>query len=138
MIIGKNEGWKNGIELGKKTNQQFVNVPHSKLIWMLTYKAELAGINVVRTEESYTSQSSFLDGDPLPRYGEKKPKFSGRRVKRGLYKASSGQLLNADVNGSLNIIRKVKPDVFDQGLKALPFMPSTLDPLRTHNFLQFV
>ena len=138
LIIGKNDGWKQLINTGKKNNQQFVNIPHAKLIEMIGYKAKLVGIKVILTEESYTSQSSFLDNDPLPKYGDKKPKFSGKRIVRGLYKASSGQLLNADVNGSLNIIRKVKPDVHDQGLKGLPFSPVALDPLRTHDFLQIV
>jgi IS605 OrfB family transposase len=138
LIIGKNNGWKQSINIGKKNNQQFVNIPHCRLIEMITYKAKLLGIEVIITEESYTSKASFLDKDPLPKYGDKKPVFSGKRVKRGLYQSSSGKLLNADVNGSYNIIRKVKPDVFDQGLKGLPFSPVTLDPLRTHNFLQFM
>ena len=97
------------------------------------------GIEVILTEESYTSKSSFLDNDHLPKYGDKKPKFSGTRVKRGLYKSLSGRLINADVNGALNMIRKVKSNAFNSyDLKALPFMPVTLDPLRTHNtdFLQ--
>ena len=101
---------------------------------MLVYKAQLVGIDVIITEESYTSKSSFLDNDPLPKYGEKKPKFSGKRVKRGLYRSGDGMLINADVNGSYNIIRKVKSNAFDgYDLKALPFMPVTYDPLRTHN-----
>lgn len=139
IIVGKNPNWKQSINIGKRNNQQFVNVPHSKLIQMIKYKAELAGIDVVVTEESYSSQSSFLDNDSLPRYGDKKPKFSGKRIKRGLYKSKEGKLINADVNGSYNIIRKVKSNAFDgYDLRALPFMPVTLDPLRTHdtNFLQ--
>ena len=138
LVIGKNDGWKQSINIGKRNNQQFVNIPHCKLIEMITYKAALVGIKVLLTEESYTSKSSFLDNDPLPKFGDKKPKFSGKRVARGLYRSANGQLLNADVNGSLNIIRKVKPDVFDQGLKALPFMPVVLNPLHTHDFLQVV
>lgn len=141
LVIGKNEHWKQNINIGKKNNQQFVNIPHARLIELLKYKGELMGIKVVVTEESYTSQSSFLDFDPLPKYGDKKPKFSGKRVKRGLYKSSNGKLINADCNGSYNIIRKVKSNAFDSyDLKALPFMPVTFDPLRTHNinFLQVV
>jgi IS605 OrfB family transposase len=138
LIIGKNDGWKNGIELGKKTNQQFVSIPHNKLISQLVYKAHLVGIDVVITEESYTSKASFLHADPLPKYGDKAPKFSGKRTSRGLYKSDKG-ILNADINGSLNIIRKVKSNAFDgYDLKALPFMPLVLDPLRTHDFLQVV
>ncbi len=66
IIVGKNKIWKQSINIGKSNNQQFVNVPHSKLIQMIKYKAELAGIDVVVTEESYSSQSSFLDHDSLP------------------------------------------------------------------------
>ncbi|NEP81195.1 MAG: IS200/IS605 family element transposase accessory protein TnpB [Okeania sp. SIO3B3] len=130
LIIGQNQNWKQEIKLGKKNNQQFVNIPHYKLIEMLTYKAKLRGIKVIITEESYTSQSSCLDGDDLPKSGEKKPKFSGKRITRGLYKTRENKLLNADVNGSLNIIKKVIPDVFDQGIKGLPFNPVVVDPLR--------
>ncbi|NEO52192.1 MAG: IS200/IS605 family element transposase accessory protein TnpB [Okeania sp. SIO3B5] len=130
LIIGQNQNWKQEIKLGKKNNQQFVNIPHYKLIEMLTYKAQLRGIKVIITEESYTSQSSCLDGDDLPKYGESKPKFSGKRVTRGLYKTRENKLLNADVNGSFNILKKVIPDVFDQGIKGLPFNPVVVDPLR--------
>ncbi|MDJ0555015.1 MAG: transposase [Microcoleaceae cyanobacterium MO_207.B10] len=130
LIIGHNQTWKQEIKLGKKNNQQFVNIPHYKLIEMLTYKAQLRGIKVIITEESYTSQSSCLDGDDLPKYGEQKPIFSGKRVTRGLYKTRENKLLNADVNGSLNIIKKVIPDVLDQGIKGLPFNPVVVDPLR--------
>jgi putative transposase len=145
LVIGKNERWKQNINIGKKNNQQFVGIPHARLVEMLCYKGELMGIKVVVVEESYTSQSSFLDFDPLPTYGEKKPSFSGKRIKRGLYRTATGKLINADVNGSYNCIRKhlqfekVKSDAFDShDLMALPFMPVTLDPLRTHNFLQIV
>ncbi|WP_375340784.1 zinc ribbon domain-containing protein [Okeania sp. SIO2C9] len=90
-----------------------MNIPYYRLIEMLRYKAQLRGIKVIITEESYTSQSSCLDGDNLPKYGVKKPKFSGKIVTRGLYKTRENQLLNADVNASLNIIKKVIPDVLD-------------------------
>uniref|UniRef100_UPI0038995BED zinc ribbon domain-containing protein n=1 Tax=Aerosakkonema funiforme TaxID=1246630 RepID=UPI0038995BED len=118
------------MNLGQRNNQQFVNIPHYRLIEMLTYKAQLKGIQVIITEESYTSQSNALDGDALPKYGEKKPVFQGKRITRGLYKTANGRLLNADVNGSFNITRKVIPDVLDQGIKGLPFNPLVLDPLR--------
>ena len=83
---------------------------------MLTYKAELVGITVKVTEESYTSKASLLDLDPLPvcTNGEEKYTFSGKRVKRGLYRAKDGRKINADINGSGNIIRKVAPDAFSQ------------------------
>jgi putative transposase len=84
---------------------------------MLQYKAELAGITVKITEESYTSKASFLDRDEMPVYDPKqtaKPKFSGKRIERGLYRAANGTLINADCNGSGNIIRKVAPDAWKQ------------------------
>src|SRR5713226_6896606 len=83
---------------------------------MLTYKAELVGIRVEITEESYTSKASLLDLDPLPvrKSGDEKHTFSGKRVKRGLYQASNGRYINADINGSGNIIRKVAPDAFSE------------------------
>ncbi len=81
---------------------------------MLTYKAELVGISVKITEESYTSKASFLDRDPLPirNTGNGKHTFSGKRVERGLYRASGKRYINADINGAANIIRKVAPDAF--------------------------
>ena len=130
LVIGHNARWKQEINLGKRNNQQFVDIPHDRLIKMLTYKAQLKGIKVVITEEAYTSISSAIDGDDLPKYGEKKPVFQGHRIARGLYKTGKGRLLNADVNGSFNMMRKVIPDVLDQGIKGLPFNPVVLDPLR--------
>jgi len=115
LVIGKNDGWKNEIEMGKRNNQNFVQIPHARFIQMLTYKAELVGITVKLTEESYTSKASFLDRDPLPVHGEGKREkhiFSGKRLTRGLYRAANGQEINADVNGAANIIRKVAPDAF--------------------------
>lgn len=115
LVIGKNDGWKQDINLGRRTNQNFVQIPHARFIDMLTYKAELAGITVIITEESYTSKASFLDHDPIPEYTSNENKehtFSGKRVKRGLYRAANGRYINADSNGSYNIIRKVAPDVF--------------------------
>ena len=113
--IGKNDGWKNGIEMGKRNNQTFMQIPHAQLISMIRYKAGLVGITVLLTEESYTSKASFLDRDEMPMYAskcEEKPKFSGKRIKRELYRASDGRLINADIQGASNIIRKVAPDAF--------------------------
>ncbi|GCA95437.1 RNA-guided endonuclease InsQ/TnpB family protein [Microcystis aeruginosa] len=123
LIVGHNERMKQSLNLGKRNNQQFVNIPHNRLIEMLTYKGQLKGIKVIITEESSTSQSSALDRDELPKYGEEKPLFKGKRLARGLYKMGTNQLLNADVNGAFNIIRKVIPDVIDQGIRGLPFNP---------------
>jgi IS605 OrfB family transposase len=125
LVVGKNDGWKQAISLGKRTNQNFVFVPHAWFVEMLRYKAELVGIHVVVTEESYTSQASFLDGDPLPVYDPARPPpvFRGRRVKRGLYRAGDGRRLNADVNGAYNILRKVVPDAFGNGMGGVVVHP---------------
>ena len=118
LVVGKNEQWKTEINLGKQTNQNFVNIPHSRLIEMLEYKARLAGINVIVQEESYTSRANFMGQDPIPVYGktEKEPMFTGKRIKRGLYKTSTGQLINSDINASYNILRKAIPNAFSNGI----------------------
>lgn len=108
VFIGKNVGWKQEVALGKKTNQTFVNIPFNIFISQLTYKCELRGIEVIEQEESYTSKASFVDRDEIPVYGEveEKPQFSGKRISRGLYRTKQGFILNADVNGSYNILVK--------------------------------
>ena len=113
IIIGHNTRWKQNANMGKKNNQTFTQLPLYKLIENITYRAEWCGIRVIEREESYTSKASFLDNDIIPTYGEaKEPKFSGRRIKRGLYKAADGTIINADLNGSANILRKEFPDAF--------------------------
>ena len=107
IFIGMNICWKKEIKLGRKNNQNFVNVPHTKLFNQLLYKGLLNGIEVIFTEESYTSKASFFDKDELPIYGENDNyKFSGKRIKRGLYRDSKGNIWNADLNGAANIMRK--------------------------------
>lgn len=107
IIIGQNKGWKQNANMGTKNNQRFVGIPFSLFINMITYKAERAGIHIIMTEESYTSKASFLDGDDLPTYGEEiTSNFSGRRVSRGLYRTKECKMVNADVNGSANIMKK--------------------------------
>ena len=88
--------------MGKAGNQRFQSIPFYKFISMLTYKCALAGIAVTTNEESYTSKCSFLDNEEICKHAE----YQGRRVKRGLFRASSGILINADVNGALNILKK--------------------------------
>jgi len=102
LVIGKNKGWKQEINIGKKNNQKFVQIPHARYIEMLKYKAEIAGINVVTQQESHTSKCSFLDNEPV----KHQKKYLGRRVKRGLFKSATGRLINADLNGALNILKK--------------------------------
>jgi putative transposase len=127
LIIGKNPLWKQEVNLGRSTNQQFAAIPHARFVEMLSYKAELVGIQVIITEESYTSKASFLDADPLPIFGVgDAPCFSGRRVKRGLYRAADGTPINADVNGAYNFIRKVAPEAFAQGSRGCVVHPIRL------------
>jgi putative transposase len=126
LVVGKNPGWKQEAELGRVNNQHFVGLPHARFISMVEYKAKLAGIRFVLQEESYTSKASFLDGDALPTYDPKqegKHVFSGKRVKRGLYRARDGRTLNADVNGGYNILRKALPDAFGKGIEAVVVWP---------------
>ena len=133
LIIGHNPDWKQKVKLGKRNNQNFVSIPYNKLIEMLSYKAEMVGIKVIITEESYTSKASFLDNDPLPVYqkGQKNQvTFSGKRVNRGLYRTSKRILINADVNGSLNIMRKAVPNAFGYGIEGVVVHPVRVIPTK--------
>jgi putative transposase len=117
IIVGKNPLWKQETGMGKRNNQIFVQIPHARLIDMLTYKASLVGIQVEVQEESYTSKASFLDLDPIPIYkpnDDAEYTFSGKRIGRRnrLYRTKDGKIICADVNGSYNILRKSKPDAF--------------------------
>ena len=124
LIIGKNDGWKQAVNLGKRSNQNFVTIPHAQFIEMLTYKAARVGINVVLTDEAYTSKCSFLDLEPLGKHVQ----YAGKRIKRGLFRAQSGQLINADVNGAYNILRKVVPTAFANGIAAAVVQPVRVYP----------
>ena len=106
VVIGQNKDWKQDINIGAKNNQSFTSIPHSMFTNMLKYKCRLKGINVVCVEEPYTSKSSFLDSDQIPSLKDEKINFSGKRIKRGLYQSSNGSIINAGVNGSLNILRR--------------------------------
>ena len=133
LIIGHNEESKQKINLGKRNNQNFVSVPYNKLIEMLSYKAKMVGIDVILTEESYTSASSFIDNDLIPVYKKGKKNqvtFSGKRIKRGLYRTASKGLINADVNGSLNIMKKAVPNVFDHGIEGVVVHPVRVTPAK--------
>lgn len=102
VIFGHNIGQKQDINLGKVTNQNFVQIPFTQLMEQLQYKCELRGIRFTITEESYTSKCSFLDEESICKHSN----YQGKRLKRGLFESSNGTLINADVNGSLNIGRK--------------------------------
>jgi IS605 OrfB family transposase len=102
LIIGYNQGWKQDINLGKKTNQKFCNLPFYKFLNMLKYKCADRGIMVKTQEEYYTSKCSFLDGEEVCKHDS----YLGKRVKRGLFRSSKGVEINADINGAYNILVK--------------------------------
>ena len=151
IFIGKNKGWKNKVKLGKANDQNFLGIPHAIVIEKLKLKAARYGIRVVPTNESYTSQTSFLDGEkPCRQNGNiaRKNKHLtpiNRRIKRGLFKSNQGILINSDVNGALQITKKgyatfthmgkkkhiyVFPELsFDQGIKGLVLSPVKVDCL---------
>ncbi len=119
LVVGWNQGFKSDANLGRLNNQKFVQMPLGKLKERLQQLCDLYGIRFVETEESYTSQASFLDGDSLPKYGEKPLgwKASGKRISRGLYRAADGSIVNADLNGAANIAKKVSGNLgLDLGL----------------------
>ena len=122
LIIGYNKEWKQEVNMHKDTNQNFVQIPHKKFIDMLAYKCKLYGINVILQEESYTSKCSFYDNEIIKKHNI----YKGKRIKRGLFKTSTGLLINADINGSLNIMKKAVPNVsFEYGIKVCS-MPSVI------------
>jgi putative transposase len=122
LVIGKNDGWKQQVNLRKRTNQNFVFIPHARFIEMLTYKAQLVGIQVMITEESHTSKCSFLDSESIGHHDQ----YMGKRVKRGLFVTATGRKLNADVNGAYNMIAKVVPNAFGNGRGVVVVQPVRL------------
>ena len=109
LIVGYNKNWKQNINIGKANNQNFVNIPFRKILDILRYKLEENGIECKEQEESYTSKASYLDNDDIPVYKENDGInyiFSGKRIKRGIYKSKQGKIINADLNGALNILKK--------------------------------
>ena len=111
IVIGHNKEWKQDINIGKVNNQKFVQIPYNQFIDMITYKSELEGIKVIQREESYTSKCSFLDNESICKHET----YQGNRIKRGLFRTSTGRLINADLNGALNILKKEIPNAFNEG-----------------------
>lgn len=131
LIIGYNNGWKDSINIGRVNNQNFVMVPFDKLIFYLKYKCETVGIMVIENEESYTSKCDALALETICKHDE----YKGKRVKRGLFQSSIGKLINADVNGALNIMKKVVGDsytrkIIDSGRLFRPIKFNDLYSLR--------
>lgn len=113
IVMGINHGWKQNINIGHANNQKFVQIPLFMLQSMITYKAERASIRILRQEESYTSKADLLAMDPIPAHGTtQEVSFSGRRISRGIYRSEAGTVINADLNGAGNILRKAIPTAF--------------------------
>ena len=133
LVIGLNDDWKQGSNMGKQNNQNFLSLPHRKLIDQLVYKCEEIGIEVILTEEAYTSKIDHFVEEEMKHHD----KYAGRRVHRGLYRSSTGVVINADVNGALGIMRKVFPEkalalaklIGDSGVA---FTPVIVNPISCH------
>lgn len=123
IVIGNNKCWKQSVSLSKRVNQAFVNIPHQKLIDKISYKAQKCGIQVIITEESYTSGTSFMDSEPP----EEKFYNKKRRVHRGLFVSNSGISINADINGAYQIMKKVFPNEFSNGIEGVVLHPVKVD-----------
>ena len=128
IVIGHNPLWKQDCNMGSKNNQNFVQIPFNDLIQKIQYKAAFKGINVIVDDESFTSKASFLDLDQIPAYdpdNKNEQEFGGYRESRGLYKLKGRNLrINADCNGSFNVIRKVAPNAFADGVEGFAVIPT--------------
>ena len=127
IVFGYNEGWKQRINIGRRNNQTFTQIPFMNIIRKTTYKAEEVGINVIEHEESHTSKCSFLDGESI----EHHEKYIGKRFKRGLFRSAKGIIINSDVNGGYNIAKKAIPKAFGK-LDAGRIGGCGLHPLRVN------
>jgi putative transposase len=115
LVLGVNKYWKQESDIGRVNNQNFVSMPLFILRRQLEYKAALVGITIIEQEESYTSKADIIAMDYIPTYGadDAKADFSGKRIKRGLYRCHNGLVINADCNGAANIMRKALPDIWN-------------------------
>jgi putative transposase len=127
IVIGRNQDWQRNSKMGKKNNQLFVQIPFEDLIKKISYKAEENGIRIKIIPEQYTSKSSFIDNDIIPeKFGNYD--FFGNRINRGLYKSKNGMLINADVNGSYNVLRKCNPEFkYDDRIEGISLYPIRLN-----------
>lgn len=123
IVIGKNNGWKQDINIGRINNQNFIQIPFNNLIHMIEYKCKLVGIDFKLINEAYTSKCSFLDNEKTCFH----KKYKGRRIKRGLFKTENGYLINADVNASYNILKKEFPNAFANGIEGIGVDPSLIN-----------
>ena len=130
IIIGNNKNWKQNINIGKINNQNFVSIPHNILVTQIKYKSEEVGIDVIETEESFTSKVDHLANEKM----EHKEVYLGKRVKRGLFQSSTNKLINADINGAIGIAKKVINNfdlnqIIDRGFM---FNPLRMNLLSSH------
>ena len=132
LVCGYNAGWKQETDMCKKVNQKFVAIPYESIIQRLTYKCENEGIKFITTDESYTSGTSFLDEeDPIKENYNKE-----RRIYRGLFQSEKGEYINADVNGSYQIMKKVFPNIFMNGIEDAGSHPVVVNiPLQTVHYI---
>ncbi|MEG4962305.1 MULTISPECIES: transposase [unclassified Microcoleus] len=131
LVIGKNVAWKQNLALAQKTHQTFVVISYAKLREMIAYKAELVGIEVTVTEESYTSKCSFWDLEPVG----KQESYQRKRVKRGLFRSLNQTLINSNVNAALlNMIKKINGNSpFEEcrnRIEVFAVSPVRVDPVR--------
>ncbi len=123
IVIGYNKTWKNKIKFGKRNNQNFVQIPFSILISQIKYKSELIGIDILLEPEFFTSKCSFLDNESI----KKHKKYEGRRICRGLYQSQKGKIINADVNGAYNILKKAVPNAISaDGIEGVGLHPYSI------------
>ncbi len=123
IIIGYNRSWKQKVNMGRRNNQKFVQLPYFKLIFQIQYKSKLVGIHVILEKESYTSKCSFLDNESI----QKHKNYAGKRISRGLFRSKKGIILNADVNAGYNIIKKVIPNaVLVDGIEGVGLYPYSI------------
>jgi len=113
IIFGYNEEWKQNVNIGRRNNQTFTQIPFMEIIHKTAYKAEEKGIAVKEQEESHTSKCSFLDNESI----EHHEKYVGKRITRSLFKSAKGIIIHADVNGGYNITKKASPKAFSNGCK---------------------
>ena len=122
IVIGHNSGWKQSVNMGRKNNQNFVQLPFSTLIQQIRYKAEEAGINVIIQDESHTSKCSFLDNESIEHHDT----YLGKRIRRGVFQSADGTLMHADLNASYNIIKKAIPELKWNGIERVGLYPRSL------------
>ncbi|MFX0113083.1 MAG: RNA-guided endonuclease InsQ/TnpB family protein [Candidatus Hodarchaeota archaeon] len=123
LVVGYNPEWKQKIHIGKRNNQNFVSVPFFPLLKQFEYKCQDAGIHFMLIDESYTPKCSFLDRESI----QKHQKYKGRRIKRGLFQTQNGTLINAGVNAAYNIMIKVVPNAFAEGIAGVGLHPKRID-----------